>query len=95
VAAGLDTRAYRLSWPAQVRVFELDQPEVLARKQEFLDSAGTQPGCARLPTGVDLAGRWTLPLLEAGFDPQACRAGWRRGSCSICPQTGSPASWSR
>jgi methyltransferase (TIGR00027 family) len=69
VAAGLDTRAYRLSWPADVRVFELDQPEVLARKQAALDSAGAIPGCARLPIGADLAGQWTTPLLDAGFDP--------------------------
>jgi len=68
VAAGLDTRAYRLSWPGGVRVFELDQPEVLARKQRLLDSAGARPGCARLPVGVDLAGQWTAPLLGAGFD---------------------------
>lgn len=71
VAAGLDTRGYRLSWPARVRVFELDQPEVLAHKQDILDSAGAKPGCARLPIGVDLAGQWTIPLLDAGFDPQA------------------------
>jgi methyltransferase (TIGR00027 family) len=71
VAAGLDTRAYRLSWPGDVRVFELDQPGVLARKQRFLDSAGAKPGCARLPISVDLAGQWTAPLLGAGFDPGA------------------------
>ena len=66
---GLDRRAYRLSWPDDVRVFEPDQPEVLARKQKFLDSAGAKPGCARLPIGVNLAGQWTAPLLGAGFDP--------------------------
>ena len=26
LAAGLDTRGYRLSWPGRVQVFELDQP---------------------------------------------------------------------
>ncbi len=75
VAAGLDTRAYRLGWPAGVRVFELDQPEVLARKQDILDTAGAQPGCVRLPVGVDLGGQWTLSLLDAGFDPGA-RSCW-------------------
>ena len=29
MAAGLDTRAYRLTWPAQTRLFELDQHAVL------------------------------------------------------------------
>ena len=71
VAAGLDTRAYRLSWPARVRLFELDQPEVLTRKQEILDSAGATRGCARLPIGADPAGQWSTALLEAGFDPGA------------------------
>jgi methyltransferase (TIGR00027 family) len=71
VAAGLDTRAYRLGWPARARVFEFDQPEVLVRKQEILDSAGAKPGCARLPIGVDLADQWAIPLLDAGFDPEA------------------------
>lgn len=30
LAAGLDTRAFRLAWPAGTRVFELDLPGVLA-----------------------------------------------------------------
>ncbi|HTT00278.1 MAG TPA: SAM-dependent methyltransferase [Streptosporangiaceae bacterium] len=71
VAAGLDTRGYRLSWPAGLRLFELDQPGVLAQKQEFLDGAGAVPGCARRPVGVDLAGQWTPALLDAGFDPES------------------------
>ena len=29
LAVGLDTRAFRLPWPADVRLFELDQPQVL------------------------------------------------------------------
>jgi methyltransferase (TIGR00027 family) len=68
VAAGLDARGYRLTWPPEVRVFELDRPEVLGLKQDVLDSAGARPCCTRLPIGVDLTGQWTPPLLEAGFD---------------------------
>jgi hypothetical protein len=30
LAAGMDSRAYRLEWPRDARVFELDQPEVIA-----------------------------------------------------------------
>lgn len=33
LAAGLDTRDFRLSWPAGVRLFELDQPAVLGHKE--------------------------------------------------------------
>src|SRR4051812_4573697 len=32
LAAGLDTRAFRLEWPLGVDLYELDQPEVLAYK---------------------------------------------------------------
>ncbi len=30
LAAGLDTRAFRLPWPSGTTMFELDQPDVLA-----------------------------------------------------------------
>ena len=33
LAAGFDTRAFRLKWPAGVRVFEMDQPSVLDYKE--------------------------------------------------------------
>jgi len=36
LAAGLDTRAYRLAWPAGVRMFELDLAEVLEFKRRVL-----------------------------------------------------------
>jgi methyltransferase (TIGR00027 family) len=71
LGAGLDTRGYRLSWPGQVQVFELDQPEVLDRKQAILDAAGAESRCVRRAVGVDLTGRWTTALLDAGFDPGA------------------------
>ena len=71
LAAGLDTRGYRLSWPDRVQVFELDQPGVLDRKQDILDGAGAKPRCARRAVGADLTGRWTTALLDAGFDPRA------------------------
>ena len=36
LAAGLDTRAYRLPWPAGVIFYEVDQPSVLAEKAKQL-----------------------------------------------------------
>ncbi len=66
LAAGLDTRAFRLDWPAGTTVFELDQPDVLAFKGGVLTAS---PRCRRVPVPVDLAGDWTEPLCEAGFDP--------------------------
>ena len=76
LAAGLDTRAFRLSWPEQTRCFELDQLAVLQYKEQVLTTAGAQPACTRQTIGVDLtAGSWTEILIEHGFNPQQ-PSGW-------------------
>jgi len=69
MAAGLDTRAYRLTWPAGTCIYELDQPAVLLYKQHVLDEAGAHPTCPRRAVAVDLAADWQTPLLAQGFDP--------------------------
>ncbi|UBV15780.1 SAM-dependent methyltransferase [Mycolicibacterium fortuitum] len=66
LAAGLDTRAYRLPWPDGTTVFELDQPTVIADKAETL--AGDAPRCRRVAIGVDLTQDWTDTLQANGFD---------------------------
>lgn len=68
LGAGLDTRAYRLSWPAHTCFFELDQPHVIAAKQQILDAAGAQVACQRRTLGVDFMRPWKDTLLAAGFD---------------------------
>jgi methyltransferase (TIGR00027 family) len=70
IAAGLDTRAYRLDWPAGTCLYELDQPQVLAYKQEILARAEATPACARVPVAADLKDDWPAILLAAGFRPQ-------------------------
>ena len=70
LAAGLDTRAFRLDWPAGTRIFELDQPTVLYYKARVLALAGAEPTCARSAIEVDLASPWTEALVAAGFDLQ-------------------------
>jgi methyltransferase (TIGR00027 family) len=73
LAAGLDSRAYRLSWPAGTRVFELDQPRVLEFKRHALSDYGATPRTTRIDVAVDLRDDWPAALLEAGFDPgQPC-----------------------
>jgi methyltransferase (TIGR00027 family) len=67
LGAGFDTRAYRLGLPAERTVFELDRAEVFASKEGVLATA--EPRCLRRTVAVDLAGDWTSPLLESGFDP--------------------------
>ncbi|HKR02690.1 MAG TPA: SAM-dependent methyltransferase [Pyrinomonadaceae bacterium] len=66
LAAGLDARAYRLSFPAGTRVFELERQEVLNYKQEKLGN--TLPHCARYAVGVDLREDWQSKLIQAGMN---------------------------
>lgn len=65
IAAGMDSRAYRLNFPKDVVVFELDQPEVLKYKSEKLKDA--KPKCLRSEIAVDLRDEWQDKLLKAGF----------------------------
>jgi methyltransferase (TIGR00027 family) len=75
MAAGLDTRAFRLSWPDQTRLIELDHPSVLKYKEQVLGTAGAQPACVRQIIEVDLTDPWGEALTEAGFDPRQ-PSGW-------------------
>jgi methyltransferase (TIGR00027 family) len=68
LAAGLDTRAFRLAWPTGTRVFELDLPEVLAFKDAVLAAGGAEPGCERVTVPADLRQDWPARLAAAGFD---------------------------
>ena len=67
LAAGLDSRAYRLQWPAGTTVFEIDQPKVLEYKTSTLDAHGAQPRARRVPVAVDLRNDWPAALADAGF----------------------------
>ena len=69
MAAGLDTRAFRLPWPMGTHLFELDQPEVLSYKDEILQAANAKPACDRFVIPANLAEPWQDILLESGFDP--------------------------
>jgi methyltransferase (TIGR00027 family) len=69
VASGLDTRAFRLLWPPQTRLFELEQPHVIAYKDNKLSLIGATPGCERHAIGVDLKEPWADSLCRAGFHP--------------------------
>ncbi|WP_333770020.1 class I SAM-dependent methyltransferase [Streptomyces sp. IBSBF 2435] len=69
--AGLDSRAFRLAWPAGTVVFEIDRAGVLAFKHEVLDGLSAAPSAARVPIPVDLRADWVAALADAGFDPAA------------------------
>jgi methyltransferase (TIGR00027 family) len=69
LAAGLDTRAFRLAWPDRVRLFELDLPEVLAFKEQVLAAQHAVPRCQRTVLPADLRKDWPAVLTAAGFQP--------------------------
>ncbi|MFI1797431.1 SAM-dependent methyltransferase [Streptomyces sp. NPDC020379] len=71
LAAGLDTRAFRLPWPAGTHLFELDLPALLAFKEEVLSREGAVASCRRTVLAADLREDWTPALRAAGFDPSA------------------------
>ncbi|HNT54266.1 MAG TPA: SAM-dependent methyltransferase [Anaerolineaceae bacterium] len=69
MAAGYDTRAYRLNWSADTRLYELDQPAVLQHKARVLAAAAARPACHRQTVDLDLAKPWQELLVAAGFEP--------------------------
>jgi methyltransferase (TIGR00027 family) len=69
LAAGLDSRAYRLDWPAGTVVYEIDQPEVIAAKTGTMAQIGATPTCERRTVAIDLRDDWPAALRAAGFDP--------------------------
>jgi methyltransferase (TIGR00027 family) len=68
LAAGLDSRAYRLDWPAGTTVYEIDQPQVVEYKTTTLESAGAAPKATRRTVPIDLREDWPAALAGAGFD---------------------------
>ncbi|REE97585.1 SAM-dependent methyltransferase [Thermomonospora umbrina] len=83
LAAGLDTRAFRLALPAETHLFELDLPDLLAFKQRALDAERARPSCARTVLAADLRADWGAPLLASGFDPQRPTAWLAEGVLSF------------
>nr|CAE52337.1 putative O-methyltransferase [Xanthomonas albilineans] len=65
LAAGMDARAYRLPWPSDTRVYEIDHMDVLSDKHEKLHDA--QPVCQRIALPIDLREDWPQALKESGF----------------------------
>lgn len=87
LAAGLDSRAYRLDWPAGTTIFELDQPQVLEFKREVLAEHGAQPHAERREIAVDLREDWPQALRDSGFDPSKPSAWIAEGLLIYLPAT--------
>ncbi|MEZ0351382.1 class I SAM-dependent methyltransferase [Mycobacterium sp. pR1184] len=75
LAAGLDSRAYRLNWPDGTAIYEIDQPQVLAYKSATLAENGVRASTDRREVAVDLRQDWPSALRAAGFDASA-RTAW-------------------
>ena len=85
LASGLDSRAYRLPWPAGTTVYELDQPKVLEYKAATLNQHGATPKAPRREVPIDLRFDWPKALREAGFDPSMPTAWLAEGLLMYLP----------
>jgi methyltransferase (TIGR00027 family) len=68
LASGLDARAYRLPWPADTVVYEIDQPKVIEFKNATMASIGAAPTATRRAVSIDLRDDWPAELRRNGFD---------------------------
>jgi methyltransferase (TIGR00027 family) len=68
LASGLDSRSYRLDWPAGTVVYEIDQPKVIDFKTETLAALGASPTAELRTVSIDLREDWPAALRANGFD---------------------------
>jgi methyltransferase (TIGR00027 family) len=85
LASGLDARAYRLPWPADTVVYEIDQPQVIEFKSRTLAELGAQPTAYRRAVAIDLRDDWPAALQAAGFDPEQPSAWSAEGLLGYLP----------
>jgi methyltransferase (TIGR00027 family) len=88
LAAGLDARAWRLTWNDGSVVYEIDQPKVLAFKSETLHAHGAEPATRHVAVPVDLRHDWPKALREAGFDAGEPTAWAAEGLLPYLPSDG-------
>jgi methyltransferase (TIGR00027 family) len=85
LASGLDARAYRLGWPADTVVYEIDQPQVIEFKTRTLADLGAEPTATRRTVAIDLRGDWPAALQAAGLDVGAPTAWLAEGLLIYLP----------
>ncbi|PNW89047.1 hypothetical protein CHLRE_01g055469v5 [Chlamydomonas reinhardtii] len=69
VASGFDTRAWRLRWPAAMRMYEIDSATVHAQKAAALGDIDTACSRSALVGGVWDLGDTLRRLAAVGYDP--------------------------
>jgi methyltransferase (TIGR00027 family) len=85
LASGLDSRAYRLPWPAGTVVYEIDQPQVIEFKTATLAGLGAEPAATRRTVSIDLRQDWPAALKAAGLDTTAPTAWLAEGLLIYLP----------
>jgi methyltransferase (TIGR00027 family) len=69
IACGMDMRCFRLKWPTDVVVYEVDHAALHDEKQRRLKALDAEPAVDRRAVRADLAEDWLPSLTLAGFDP--------------------------
>jgi methyltransferase (TIGR00027 family) len=85
LAAGLDSRVYRLPWPQNTVIYEVDLPNVLAFKAGVFSQLGAKPRVAYRPVACDLRDDWATALRENGFDESRATAWSAEGLLMYLP----------
>lgn len=86
LAAGLDSRAYRLPWADGTVVYEVDQPDVIEFKTRTLADLGASPTAERRTVPIDLREDWPAAMRAAGLDPNRPTAWCAEGLLIYLPQ---------
>ena len=85
LASGLDSRAYRLPWPLDTVVYEIDQQAVIGFKTGTLSALGANPAAEHRPVAVDLRDDWPAALRANGFDASQPTAWSAEGLLAYLP----------
>lgn len=68
IGAGMDTRAWRLEWPDDVTIFEIDGVDVFEHKEHVFRTLRARPTCRRCIVKTTLGASWGRRLVRQGFD---------------------------
>jgi methyltransferase (TIGR00027 family) len=85
LAAGLDARAYRLSWPADTTIFEIDRPGVTEFKTATLNALEAKPNAKHWVVASDLRQDWHTDLRRTGFQTDSATAWIAEGLLGYLP----------
>ena len=71
LAAGMDSRAFRMEWPPGTVIFEVEREEVLAYKASVLGVLAAAPRARRVEVPADLRDDFCATLRRCGFSEGA------------------------